>query len=87
MHAHIQGMPGMKGMVGPRGAYHIIDIGKMCEEKGGMMYGGVCLMAKELTSNADDVPNNCKPYQPWMWWGWEDYKNINRMFARGKYVK
>ena len=80
-------MPGMKGMRGPRGAIHIIDLGKVCEEKGGIMYSGVCLMSKEITTNTDDVPAGCNPYQPWMQWGWEDYKNINKLFSRGKYTK
>jgi len=79
------GMTGMKGMVGPKGAIHVIDIVKMCQEKGGQMYQGVCLMAVHLKTNRDDVPRSCHSYQPWMWWGWHDYVKIRKMMAGNRY--
>jgi len=79
------GMTGMKGMRGPKGAIHVIDIAKLCQEKGGQLYQGICLVSVKINNNRDDVPRNCHSYQPWMWWGWHDYIKIRKMIAGNRY--
>jgi len=78
-------MPGMKGMTGPQGSIHIIQLSKVCQEKGGKYYGGVCLMESTLTTNRDNYPAGCSAYQPYMYWSHQDYININKLFRGNKH--
>ena len=46
----------------------------------GWLYKGVCLMANDLSSNAEAIPNGCTPDQPNTGWGIDDYVSICNHF-------
>lgn len=50
---------------------------------GGWIYDGVCLKSNTLSSNADNVPGGCTPYQPVKSWGKADYEAICNHFKTG----